>query len=78
MGMYEIEETIRKHVTIEDFEKPHFLNCFDFQSRRCANNKLLFSEGYSKFSIIKKTIVKPMDFDVVIKVPKKQAEQNKE
>ena len=36
---------------IEDFEKPHFLNCFDFQSRRCANNKLLFSEGYSKFSI---------------------------
>ena len=43
MDLYEIQETIKKHITI-----------------------------------IKKTIVKPMDFDVVIKVPKKQSEKTKE
>ena len=40
MDLYEIQETIKKHITI-----------------------------------IKKTIVKPMDFDVVIKVPKQNAEK---
>ncbi|HLC62180.1 MAG TPA: hypothetical protein VJI52_04145 [Candidatus Nanoarchaeia archaeon] len=40
MDLYEIQETIKKHITI-----------------------------------IKRTIVKPMDFDVVIKVPKKNAEK---
>lgn len=40
MDLYEIQETIKKHITI-----------------------------------IKRTIVKPMDFDVVIKVPKKSAEK---
>ena len=40
MDIYEIQETIKKHITI-----------------------------------IKKTIVKPLDFDVVIKVPKKNADK---
>lgn len=43
MDLYEIQETIRKHVTI-----------------------------------IKKTIVKPLNFDVVIKVPKKNEQKNEE
>ncbi len=43
MDLYEIQETIKKHITI-----------------------------------IKRTIVKPMDFDVVIKVPKKQSEKTNE
>lgn len=43
MDLYEIQETIKKHITI-----------------------------------IKKTIVKPMDFDVVIKVPKNKNEKTQE
>lgn len=43
MDLYEIQETIKKHITI-----------------------------------IKRTIVKPLNFDVVIKVPKKNSEKEKQ
>ena len=43
MDLYEIQETIKKHITI-----------------------------------IKKTIVKPLNFDVIIKIPKGNAEDKKQ
>ena len=43
MNLYEIQETIRKHITI-----------------------------------IRKTIVKPLNFDVIVKIPKGNAEDKKQ
>ena len=42
MDLYEVQETIKKHITI-----------------------------------IKKTIVKPLNFDVIVKIPKENAEDKK-